>query len=211
MTQPSYAGVLVVLRDTAASYAKLAGDGGKELWPGLVLVAVKVDAAHGLEPEQAFRADEPGKDGWVRHRSVAYRTDEAKPHGMSAMGPPIAGEWSLTGCDASVHLRQDPDNPGKLARWDYAERPLAAGEALRDNERPALRQRIVVMARSSGSVSLELRDRQPVIVYHVFWGADPSDPHAIRRLFARFVRFSAERIMVSAGSYENRLEQGIGP
>jgi hypothetical protein len=212
VTQPSYADVLAVLRDISGGYAKLTTGDPSGQWPGLVLVAVTVNATHGLDPQQAFRRGEPGH-GWVRGRSAAYRTDEGKPAGLTdeAMGPAIAGEWTLAAVGVSVHLRQDPDNPGRLARWEYTERLLAAGETLREGERPALRQRITVMARSSKRVSLELGDRQPVIVYHVFWGADPSDPHAIRRLFARFVQFSEEHIMVPAVSRETRSTQGAAP
>ena len=212
MTQPSYADVLAVLRDIAGGYAKLTTDDPPGHWPGLVLVGVTINATQGLDPKQAFRRDEPGH-GWVRHRSAAYRTDEGKPTGLTeeAMGPAIAGEWAQAAVGVSVHLRQDPDNPGRLARWEYTERLLAAGEALREGERPALRQRITVMARSSKRVSFELADRQPVIVYHVFWGADPSDPHAIRRLFARFVQFSDEHIVVPAVSREARVAQGVEP
>ena len=209
MTQRSYSDVLAVLRDVAAGYARLAEDDPSQQWPRLALVAITVNATRALEPNQAFRAGEPAA-GWVRRRSAAYRTDEGKPAGMSddAMGPAIAGEWQLAGRSASVHLRQDPENPGRLARWEYAERPLGLNEALRDDERPALRQRIKVMARTAGTVSLVLGDEQPVIVYHVFWGADPSDPHAIRRLFSRFVQFGTERIVVPAHSRESRAPQG---
>jgi hypothetical protein len=160
----------------------------------------------------AFRAGEPG-GGWVRHRSAAYRTDEGKPAGLSddALGPPIAGEWESRGRTASVHLRQDPDHPGRLVRWEYAERPLGPDDALHDGEQPALRQRINVMARSVRQVSLALGEQQPVILYHVFWGADAADPHAVRRLFSRFVGFGTERVVVPAHPRETRVSQGVRP
>lgn len=209
MTQTSQAAVLEVLRDTAAGYARLVAGNAPEQWPELKLVAVTVSATHGLDPKQALRMGEPGNNGWMRHRSAAYRTDEGKPADVT--DDAIAGEWSAAGGGASVHLRQDPDNPGKLARWDYAERLLADGDSLREGERPALRQRITVMARSGREVSLAQRATQPVIVYHVFWGANPSDPHAVRRLFARFVAFAMERIVMPGRPPEHHATQGTMP
>nr|WP_294555159.1 hypothetical protein [uncultured Rhodopila sp.] len=201
--------VLNVLRDLAADYNCLARDATEYSWPDLELVAVTVTAIRGLDPARAFGVSEP-VDGWVRYRSIVWRTDEDPPPG-AARGPVVAAEWSRADRCVSVHLRQDPDHPGTLARWEYGERTLARGEGLRDGERAALRQRVSVMARSSQPVSLALGRNQPVIVYHVFWGADASDSYAVRRLFARFICFAEEAVVVRAGVRPPPVARGSRP
>lgn len=196
VTQTSFSDVLAVLRDTAAGYAALTHGDDRHSWPDLELVAFTVKATNGLAPAQALDTV-PHENGWVRYRSAAWRTGAEKLD-AAEVGPPIAAEFVSGDGAASVHVRQDPDHPGKLARWDYTERPLRPYDVPRDGERPALRERIMVMARSSGEVSLEPGKQQPVIWYHVMWGADPSDPHAIRRLFGRFVGFGMGNLVVRA-------------
>ena len=196
MTQSLLPDVLAVLRETAAGYAALTHGDDRHSWPDLELVALTVKATNGLAPAQALDTV-THENGWVRYRSAAWRAGAAKLDAAD-VGPPIAAEFVSGDGAASVHVRQDPDQPGKLARWDYTERPLGPNDGPRDGERPALRERIMVMARSSGEVSLKPGTQQPVIWYHVMWGADPSDPHAIRRLFARFVGFGTGNLVVRA-------------
>lgn len=184
--------VLVVLRDIGGAYGRLTENGADE-WPNLRLVAVTIAGTHGIDPPALFSA--PG-EGWVRHQSAIWRSDE--PSRANA-GLVLAAEWGSANRDASVHLRPDAEVAGKLTRWEYAERPLHEGDGLRDGELPVLRQRVAVLARSKG-VSFEHGRTQPVLVYHVFWGADPADPHTIRRLFARFVGFGDESILVRKGT-----------
>lgn len=197
MSAPGQAAILDVLRDVAAGYAALRRD-DPDAWPELRLVAVKASPTCGIAPADAFVAPGEGQS-WVRHQSAAWRSDEGvEPAVQSAAGRLLAAEWVSADGTASVHVRQDPEQPGKLARWDYAERDLGPNEAASDGETPALRQRLSVLARSQEEVSLMPGTNQPVLVYHVFWGADASDPHAIRRLFARFRGFGHERIVVPA-------------
>ncbi len=96
-----------------------------------------------------------------------------------------------------MHLRQDAETPGKLTQWKYSERCLGE-DGPRDGELPVLCQHVIVLAHAR-NVSLARGSRQPVLVYHVFWGADAAEPHSIRRLFARFVRFGMESVLVPAG------------
>jgi hypothetical protein len=192
-------------------------------WPELTLVAVKVlgrGEPTGLTPiaePRKVEAIDPATawananirtgGGWVRHRSGTYRTVRHAPLEAvdSDAGPLIAGEWQLADANTSVHLRAHPEQPGKLAEWRYEERKLEDGDELQADEIPALQQRVAVLAHPWNS-NRPVPDEQPVLIYHVFWGADGEDPYALRRLFARFAgfddecaEFGGEKIVVRRG------------
>ena len=40
------------------------------------------------------------------------------------------------------------------------------------------------------------REKQKVLVYHVYWGGEAGDPHALRRLFYRFAGFDEQNRII---------------
>ncbi|HRQ81642.1 MAG TPA: hypothetical protein PKZ97_11030, partial [Azospirillaceae bacterium] len=125
--------------------------------------------------------------------SRARRSDEPL---LADAGALVKGEW-VDADGAGLLLHPDPDAPGCLIRWRYAERLLTDNAALQSEEIPALRERIVVLAPPIPKQPPSKEALQPVLVYHVFWGADdPGDPHAIHRLFHRFAGFAEENVVI---------------
>ena len=179
-------------------------------FPELTLVAVRTnggDASHpGDDPTKAawVKAIEyANRPGWVRRRSGLWSSETNGEADMAdeTLGPPLFGEW-VTGKNESVHLRPDAE-PGKLRFWTYTERALRGNAGLADGEAPALCQQVWVIANPDGEKECRLapdpegdpkRVMRRVVGYHVYWGGAPDDPHAIRRLFARFVGFSCRNV-----------------
>jgi hypothetical protein len=206
---------LRVLRQLSTDYARLrAIDGGGD-WPDLALVAVTRKRVGDYMPHDAQQRartlyGENNVQGWVRHRSLVYRLHDGSDAENSALrgdvaaGPPIAGEWAMGNDrahpDASVHLRPEGGAGGKLAEWHYGERMLQDSDELRGDEFPALRQRVTVIQHPWRPEPTSPSLLGPVLVYHVFWGtAEDDDPHALRRLFARFVGFDEEDVVIEPG------------
>jgi hypothetical protein len=79
-----------------------------------------------------------------------------------------------------------------LTEWRYEERQLGSNDGLQDKEEPALCQKVFLLAHSVPDEAPQRDARQDVLVYHVYWGAaENEEPHALRRLFARFAGFDA--------------------
>lgn len=181
-----------ILKDVLAAYNRLASKG-----TALALTWFKVTPRGGLDPHDV--APDEGAQGWLRHRSAAYRigagSDSEKPLGTpDDPGPLLAGEWRLDE-KTSVHVRPDPDKPGRLIRYTIEERSAEA-----EGFEPALCEEIEAVARPAPDNQAEAEDAA-VCVYRVFWGAEGDDDHALRRLAARFAGFSRKNIAVptSAG------------
>jgi hypothetical protein len=200
-------GRLQTLWTTMQAYRRLDGPG----WPVLDLVGV-VPSAEVLDPDAAAiliatQMQHSGRNGWVRFRSAAIRfgSEAERSFDATSAGVPIAGEWVLDG-HRSLHLRPDPQSPGRLVAYRYAERPLGAGDMLLADEIPALRQSVRVLAHPGPARPPARGDSQLVLSYHVFWGTDEGEePHALRRLFSRFVGFAHEDLIVRATDREDRI------
>ena len=161
------AGQLAILRQTLAAYGKLGGG-----WPPLTAAIVSVSKDSGIDPATAGPY---GSVGWLRGQS------ETKLLPATPDGRVLAGEWLLD-ATASVHLRADPHDIGKLAKYTYRENGVIE-TSMGEDDFPVLRQVQKVLASRDAD--------SKYLVYHVFWGADAADPHGLRRLFHRFAGFEA--------------------
>jgi hypothetical protein len=132
----------------------------------------------------------PMAQGWARFRSATHATDEGQPvPNFADAGEPLRAEWRLDE-DRSVRLSAAPS--GGLIIRTYAERTLAPGETPPSGWRAALRQTVTVLRHPVPDGPATLGNEQAVLIYHVYWGASPEDPSAVRRLFDRFVGFDRQ-------------------
>ena len=175
-----------VLRQALGDYQALRQFAAED-WPELVLVALKQNEERLDADEAAFErviealaAD--GNEGWARMRSgVVWTGAEHKPE-YERDGPPLFAEW-CEGPDVSLRLQPDPQKPGKLILRRFHEREPGSEGKANEGEMLFLRESrsLVAHPRRSPIVSL---------AYHVFWGTgDGEAPHALRRMFDRFVGF----------------------
>lgn len=125
-----------------------------------------------------------GAQGWARCRSELLWPGMADPPDYETAGPPIAGDWRVDHA-SSTRLTPHPERGMAALLRTFSERSLAEGEEPADDETACLRQRATVLAHD--------RLGESVLVHHVFWGADRSEPwHNLRRLCDRFVGFSKD-------------------
>jgi hypothetical protein len=188
------------LADLLAAYRKIPGATGEGHPLNLCIVrrgapkpVVANRDAHALVEAALSR---PGATGWARFRSATYAnwTAPAFPSFADA-GEPIAAEW-FSEDGISSHLGGDPAHPGLLLRT-HAERPAGGASALAADEQVALRQVVRVLAAPAPRTVKALGKGQATLLYHVYWGAPPTDPSAIRRLFSCFAGYTpvANRVL----------------
>lgn len=168
-------------------------------WPDLELVAVRVTDERNLEPLGKGEWDKlAGKAGWARFRSaVAGGPHDYKPDAKAEIGDWLVGEWAVDDA-TSMHLREDPDAPGRVMLVTFKERVLKVEDNLAEDEQPFLRQRVAVLAdrRPDVEVKLSRSSTHKAAIYHVYWGVPEGaiDHSAIRRVAYRFVGFCDEKL-----------------
>ena len=178
---------LDLLRQTLCDYEKLCSTRAGGL-PKLALVAVYRE--HCTAPmdedlfnkiKRALEENDPHAGGWVRFRSDLGRTSCPLPcYGKS--GPPIAAEW-LDCKNVAYRLTPDPNRVGQALIVSIEERGLDSEGLPRDNEIPALRECMAIMAAEHAAPFTHL-------AYRIYWGFPVNGSlSATRRLFYCFAGF----------------------
>ena len=180
------------LTDLLTAYRKIAGSASGDT--ALTLCAVSSGTPERLTADRAAfdrvrnALASSTAQGWARFRSAAYVTGRNKPlPDFDAAGEPLRAEWRLDEA-SSMRLTADPGGSGLVLRT-YADRILAPGDPIPDGYRAALRQTVTVLSDPIPEDPRTLGGKQEVLIHHVYWGASPEDPSAIRRLFDRFAGF----------------------
>ena len=131
-------------------------------------------------------------------RSATHATGrDRKCPAFDVAGAPLRAEWRVDEA-SSVRLSGDPRGPGLVIRT-YADKVLKPDETPPAGYRLALRQTVVVLDKDAPETPDDLGRLQGVLIYHVYWGAAPEDPSAVRRLFDRFASFDESDRVLSKG------------
>jgi hypothetical protein len=171
---------MTVIEQLAADHEKLLAVG----LPPLRRVWVELRAPEiwntAQEAEQKIAELERKALGWIRRQSAT----DICPRGTfdaAAEGAPLAGEWLILPRPGEPPPTTEQSADLRYASGVWRLIRIVEHQAPAAGARDLLRQDTILAAtRLSGR--RELR-------YAVYWGADPGDPAALRRLFARFTGF----------------------